>query len=185
MSLGRYRTLENAKGGGTLWIRQISPTPSDTFLDIGWIGGTTLDDKQSAIESKDERGDLAIVLYSERICMMKTILHQVGQDEIDLVNKMANQNTFYDIYYPVTLENTYVQEISACLCQVKMGVPIDYKSGQRTIPCDFYMLAPKGAFTRTPTDWNVVSRAPYMMLTSATAKGKPSDTASSLATAVL
>lgn len=188
MSLQRVRTRENAKGGGVLWIRQISPTPSDTFIDIGWLGGTTLDDKQTSIESKDERGDLAIILYSDRTAMLKTILHQVSQDEIDLVNKLSNQNAFYDIYYPVLLSNGDTQEISAGICQIKMGVPIDYKSAQRTLPCDIYMLAPKGAYTRTPTDYNVVvspERLPYVMITNTVAKGKPSDTASALATAIL
>ena len=188
MSLGRFRIRENARGGGNLWIRQISPTASNTFLDLGWLGGTTLDDKQTAVESKDERGDLVIVLYSDRTAMLKTILHQVSQDEIDLVNNISNQNVFYDIYYPVVLENGATQEISAGLCQIKMGVPIEYKPGQRTLPCDIYMLAPAAAFTRTPTDYNVVispERIPYVMITNTVAKGKPTDTASSLATAIL
>ena len=188
MSLGRVRTRENAKGGGVLWIREISPTASDTFLDLGWLGGTTLDDKQTSIESKDERGDLSIILYSDRTAMLKTILHQVSQDEIDLVNKISNQNAFYDIYYPVLLENGDTQEISAAICQIKMGVPIEYKAAQRSLACDIYMLAPAAAFTRTPTAFNVVvspERLPYVMTTNTVAKGKPSDTASTLATAIL
>jgi|GEM_PF-5078071 len=188
MSLGRSRIKENAKGGGTLWIRQIYPTASNTFLDLGWLGGTTLDDKQSAIESKDERGDLAIVLFSDHTAMLKTILHQVSQDEIDLVNKISNNGTFYDIYYPVLLESGNTQEISAAICQIKLGVPIEFKSGQRTLPCDIYMLAPGAAFTRTPTDYNVAispERLPYVMIENAVAKGKPTDTASTLATAIV
>jgi hypothetical protein len=188
MALGRVRTRENAKGGGALWIRQISPAASNTFLDLGWLGGTTLDDKQSAVESKDERGDLAIVLYSDRVAMIKTILHQVSQDEIDLVNKISNNNVFYDVYYAALLESGNTQEISAAICQIKLGVPIEYKSGQRTLPCDIYMLAPGAAFTRTPSAYNVVvspERLPYVMTENAVANGKPTDTASSLATAVL
>jgi nitrate reductase NapAB chaperone NapD len=190
MGLQRLRTRENAKGGGNLWIRQISPTASNTFLDVGWLGGTTLDDKQTAVESKDERGDLVIVLYSDRTAMLKTILHQVSQDEIDLVNKLSNNNVFYDVYYSALLENGDIQEISAAICQIKMGVPIEYKSSQRTLPCDIYMLAPAAAFTRTPTAFNVVvspERIPYVMteIVLASAYGKPTDTASSLATAVL
>jgi hypothetical protein len=181
MSLERVRTRENAKGGGLLKARQIFPTPSDTFLDWGWLGGTTLDDKRDIVESKDEVGDLVIVLESGRMATLATLLQQTSQDEIDLVNNANGK--FYDLWYTALLANGDTQSLSAGVCQIKPGAKLDYKPGQRVIEVTLYMLAPKAAFTRTPSTLNIVSRVPYVMVTATTPTAIPTDTASSLWTA--
>ena len=184
LNLGRVRQRENAKGGGYLYLRQISPTPSDTFLDVGWLGGTDFDDKKTTIESKDECGDLVILLTSDRQATIKSVLHQVSQAEIDLINKSTN--IFYDAIYKCLLADGTTQVVSLPVCQVAPGASLNYKPGQRSLALTIYGLAVKAAMTRTGTDYNVALREPYVMFTADVgAFALPSDTALSVAAACL
>jgi len=186
MALARDRTRQDLNGGGVLKVRQISPTPADPFLDLGYLGGTDLNDEHSIIKWIDEVGNVINAQSGQRECGIKAILHQTSIDEINLLKNA--RGVYYDIYYyKKNLETGKIQEISACCCKLKPGPVLSMKANsQRTLVLEIYFLAPKGAFTRTPAGFNVVADEPYVIAEQAsTPLGAPSDTASSLATAVL
>jgi len=186
MALQRDRTRQDVNGGGTLKLRQISPTPSDTFLDVGYLGGTDAEDAHSIIKWIDEVGNVINAQTGQRECGLKGILYQTSIDEINLLKNARGQ--YFDLYYyKKNLETGKIQEISACISKLKPGPVLSMKANsQRTLALEVYFLAPKAAFTRTPAGFNVVADEPYVIAEQASvALGVPSDTASSLAAAVL
>jgi len=184
MSLAKSRTRIFVVGGGEAKVRQISPSASDVFLNIGYLGGTTLNDNFNMMEIVEEAGNLIDVKAGSRVAKLETTLKQSTIDEINLVKNSAN--IYYDFYYKCPLSTTYVQEISVAICKIVPGPVLEYKNDtERTIKVTIYFLAPAGAFTRTPTAFNVVENVPYVITETASANGAPSDTAATLATAVL
>ncbi len=184
MALSRLRTRLNVKGGGILKIREISPNASDAFLDCGWLGGTDVDDNRDPQTIKDERGFVVDVLEGGQMAMIKTTLLQSGIDEINLLRNAGSH--YYDAYYEALLANGNTQQLSAAICKITPGVTLAYKpGGARVIAVTLNFLSPKAAFTRTPTDFNVVIDTPYVLLDNAVPKAIPSDTAATMATAIL
>jgi hypothetical protein len=186
MALQRLRTRQDVNGGGILKVRQISPTPADPFLDLGYLGGTDLGDEHSILKWIDEVGNVINAQSGQREAGIKSILQQTSIDEINLLKNA--RGVYYDVYYyKKNLETGTIQELSACICKLKPGPVLSMKSNsQRTLALEIYFLAPKAAFTRTPTGFNVVADEPYVIAEQASvALGAPSDTASTLATAVL
>lgn len=184
LALSRDRLRQNVRGGGLAKLREIYPTPSDTFLDLGYLNGTDLTDDHNMIEITDEAGNFIDTLSGSQKAMMKTVLTQSSIDEV-LLRKNARAK-YYDLYYSVLLANGNTQEVSAGIVKIKAGGNLEFKSGTlRGIELEIYFLAPKGDFTRTPVDYNIVAPAPYVIIENAVAKGLPSDTATNLKTAVL
>ena len=186
MALARDRLRQDINGGGLLKIREISPTPVDTWFDLGFLGGTDFGDEHAIIKWIDEVGNVINAQSGQREAGIKSILTQTSIDEINLLKNARGK--YYDLYYyKKNLETGKIQEISACCCKLKPGPVLSMKANsQRTLALEIYFLAPKAAFTRTPTGFNVVADEPYVIAEQAvTPLGAPSDTASSLATAVL
>jgi hypothetical protein len=186
LALARDRTRQDVNGGGLLKVRQISPTPADPWLDLGFLGGTDFGDEHSIIKWIDEVGNVINAQTGQREAGIKSILYQTSIDEINLLKNARGQ--YFDVYYyKKNLETGKIQEISACCCKLKPGPVLSMKSNsQRTLALEIYFLAPKAAFTRTPIGFNVVADEPYVIAEQAsTPLGAPTDTASSLATAVL
>jgi hypothetical protein len=186
MALARDRLRQDINGGGLLKIREISPTPVDTWFDLGFLGGTDFGDEHAIIKWIDEVGNVINAQSGQREAGIKSILTQTSIDEINLLKNARGK--YYDLYYyKKNLETGKIQEISACCCKLKPGPVLSMKANsQRTLALESYFLAPKAAFTRTPTGFNVVADEPYVIAEQAvTPLGAPSDTASSLATAVL
>jgi hypothetical protein len=185
MALARDRTRQDLNGGGLLKLREISPTPSDTFLDPGYLGGTDFGDEHSVIKWIDEVGNVINAQTGQREAGIKGVLQQTSLDEINLLKNARGK--YYDVYYyKKNFETGKIQELSACCCKLKPGPVLSMKSNtQRTLALEIYFLAPKAAFVRTPTDYNVTADEPYVLIENAVAKGVPIDTAASLATAVL
>ncbi|MFI5250798.1 MAG: hypothetical protein ACHQQQ_00075 [Bacteroidota bacterium] len=185
MSLGKNRKRINVKGGGTLQIRELSPNPTDTFSDIGYLVSSKLTDEHTIIELSDERGDFIDAKSGARKVHWETTLKQSGIDEINFLKNADGK--YYEVFYSVKTGNdTMVQEISMCLCKIKPGPVLEFKSAtERTIQVTIYALAPATTFTRTPSAYNVVAREPYLILEGLSATGVPSDTASSVASAIL
>jgi hypothetical protein len=186
LALARDRTRQDLNGGGLLKIRPISPAASDTFLDLGYLGGTDLGDEHSIIKWIDEVGNVINAQTGQREAGIKSVLQQSSIDEINLLKNA--RGVYYDVYYyKKNLETGKIQELSACCCKLKPGSVLSMKSNsQRTLALEIYFLAPKAAFTRTPTGFNVVADEPYVIAEQASvALGSPTDTASTLAAAVL
>lgn len=185
MALARNRTRQDVNGGGILKLREISPTASDTFLDAGYLGGSDLGDEHSIIKWIDEVGNVINAQSGQREAGIKSVLQQSGIDEINLLKNARGK--YYDVYYyKKNLESGLIQELSAGICKLKPGPVISMKSNtQRTLALEIYFLAPKAAFTRTPTDYNIVADEPYVLIENAVAKGVPTDTAATMAAAIL
>lgn len=185
MSLGKNRRRINVKGGGTLMLRELSPSPSDTFLDAGYIASSKLIDEHDIITTADEHGDLVQTSSGARSVRWETVLQQSGADEIALLRDAAGK--YFEAYYAVpTAGESLVQEISIPLCRIKPGPVLEFAAGSaRTLQLTLHALAPAAAFARTPEAFNVTRAVPYTLTESADANGAPSDSASALAAAIL
>lgn len=185
MSLGKSRKRINVKGGGTLQIRELSPNATDVFSDLGYLLSSKLTDEHTIIELSDERGDLIDAKSGSRKVHWETVLKQSGIDEINLLKNAEGK--YYDVFYSVkTVNDSLVQEISLCLCKIKPGPVLEFKSAtERTIQVTLYALAPDASLTRTPSAFNVALHEPYVVTEGINANGSPSDSAAGVAAAIL
>ena len=184
MSLQKDRNRMNAKGGGDLYIREIYPTPSNTYLSIGYLDSTKLNDKHSMVGDPDEEGQVITKVDGGQDVTLDEILKQSSLDEINLIRNAGGK--YYEAYYPCTLKNGNVQELSIPICQIIPDLSMEFKAAtERKIPIQIQCLAPKAAYTRGVTAFNVIKNQPYIMVEGATATFNTSNTeASALAAAI-
>ena len=180
---GKDRRQINVKGGGKVYYREIDPTPSNTFIDLGYIKESALNDIYNMIKSIDDAGHKIDNKEAGQEVTFTTKLMQTAKEQIDFQRLAAGK--YFDIYIPILLNNGYTQEIRFPVARIVPGAKLEFKPVERTIDITIDALCPKAAFTATPTDYNVTENVPYIMIENAIAKGAPSDTASSLATAVI
>ena len=187
MALAKSRLKTNVRGGGLLKIRELNPSPSDTWLDVGYLGGTDLDDAHDMIVSKDERGLVIDFLSGGEEPVLKSVLKQSGIDEITLVKLCAGK--YYEGYYKAVTAEGKIQELEIPICKIKPGPVLKFAGAtERTIDLELHMLAvaSDSSITRAPTDYNMdpaVNRY-FVLLENATAKNAPTDTATAVWTAV-
>ena len=185
MSLGKNRRRINVRGGGTLMLRELSPSPSDTFVDAGYIASSKLIDEHDLITTTDEHGDLVQTSSGSRAVRWETVLQQSGADEIALLRDAAVK--YFEAYYTVpTAGDTLMQEISIPLCRVKPGPVLEFAGGTaRTLQLTLHALAPHASFARTPAAFSVAKAEPYILTEASEAHGYPTDGAVDLAAAIL
>lgn len=184
MALEKSRTRIAIKGGGTLRIRELYPTATNSFSDLGYIENDILLEESDMIDSIDETGLIVQTQSGNKKVTWKSVLLQTGIDEINLLRNADGK--YYDLYYSVVLPNGNTQEFRVWLCKIKPVLNLEFSATTpRKIEVEFTALAPKGSFTTTPTDYNVVPGKYYVAIENATAKGVPSDSASSMASAIL
>lgn len=184
MALGKSRLKIAVKGGGTLQIRELYPTPTNSYSDLGYVENDIVLEESDVIDSVDETGLVIQSQSGNKKLTWKSTLLQTGIDEINLLRNADGK--YYDLYYSVLLPNGNTQEFRVWLCKLKPNLNLEFSSGAtRKIEVEFTALAPKANFTATPTDYNVVAGKYYVVIENATAKGAPTDTASSMANAIL
>lgn len=185
MSLGKARKSISVRGGGTLLIRQLDPTPTNAYSDLGYIKDSTLEDADVMVGEVDESGVLPDFKSGSETCSWKLTLKQATQDEINFLRNAINM--YFEAYYKVTLGNGNIQEISIPLCRVSPMFNAKFAANaERTLDIVITMLAPKAAFTRGVVAFNVVAGQPYILVDNATAQFNTSNTeASTLAAAIL
>lgn len=185
MSLGKNRKRINLRGGGTLQIRELSPSPSDQFVNVGYLASSKLMNEHAIITTTDENGNLVETSSGSRTVRWETVLQQTGADEIDLLRNAEGK--YYEAYYAVkTGGNALVQEISLPLCRIKPGPVLEFAAGTgRSLQLTLYALAPKGSAVRSPVAYNIGAGEPYILVEGNTANGAPADAAATLATAIL
>lgn len=185
MSLGKNRKRINVRGGGTLLLRELSPSPTDTFSDAGYIASSKLTDERDVITTTDERGELVEASTGSRSVRWETVLQQSGADEINLLRNADGK--YYEAFYSVkTAGNTLVQEISLPLCRIKPGPVLEFASGAaRTMQLTLYALSPKAAYVRTPSAFDVSAGEAYIIVEGTVANGVPVDPAAAVAAAIL
>ena len=185
MALDRNRGRINVKGGGKFKLREESPTASNSWLDLGWATSLKLVDEHSMVDIIDDGGNFVDSKSGGRKATWEAVLKQSGIDEINLLKNAEGK--YYDLYYSVLVANdTLTQEISIPLGKIKPGVVLEFKSAtERTLAVQISCLAPKADYVRTPTAFNVTENVPYVITEGAVANDPPTDTASTLATAIL
>jgi len=164
MALGKSRTSINVKGGGDFWIRELSPTATNTYSQLGYIASTDFIDEASMVGEPDEAGNLIDSKRGARKCTVSIVLKQTGIDEINLLKNAANK--YYEGYYKVPVKNgTMVQEVSIPLMKITPKISLKFASAtERQLPVDITMLAPKANFTRTRTAFNITENEPYIIV---------------------
>lgn len=176
MALGLKRTSINVKGGGDIQIREIDPTPSDTFLSLGSVKDVNFIDAYGMVESIDGAGDFIDNKPGSRAAMVTATLMQTTKDEIDVMKDAADK--LYELYYTVTLNNASFQEFVAPIVRITPGMNLTFASAtERTIALDIKFLAPFTVLTRTPTSYNTALREPYALSESTSQIGAPTDAA--------
>lgn len=185
MAVTRSRLGMNVRGGSTVWMREIYPTPSDTFVDMGILEKFVVNDEHNMVEGIDAAGLLQDAETGGQRVLLSIILKQSDKDLIDFMRVAAGR--YYDLYYPVLGTNSKWQEWSVPLVKIRPGVgELTFAAATpRVITIPAYALPPKAAFTRTPTAFNCVVNQQYYLSEQTSAVGKPTDTASALATAIL
>jgi len=187
MALQKLRNRINVKGGGLLQLRQLKPTPSDTFLDVGFLQSTGIEDTHDMILSKDERGFLVDYVSGGEEPVLKCVLKQSGIDEINLIKNA--EGIYYEAYYKVKLASGSFQEVDIPLCKIKTGPTLNFAAAtERTIDLEIHMLTVVAttSITRNPTGYNMDPNVNpfYVLVENANALGPPADTASAVATLV-
>lgn len=183
MALQKSRTRINVKGGGLLKIREIYPAQSDTWLDVGYLGGTDLTDEHNMIEIVEEAGNFIDALSGSQKVTIVTTLKQTSIDEINLLKNTTGK--YFDAYYYVKLANGNVQEISAIPVKIMPGPVLSFQSAtERTLQVTMYFLAPKATAVRTPTSYNVTKDVPYVLIENANAINEPTETAGTFTTLI-
>jgi hypothetical protein len=183
--MAKSRKAISVRGGGTFYYREIDPTPSNTYLEAGYIASSELDDVQQMVGEVDESGVLPDIKSGSQIVKWKMVLKQATQAVIDLLRNAAGK--YYEGYYVVLLANGQYQEISIPVFTFSPNVNLRFAAAtERQVACELNCLAPKAAYTRGVTAFNVVKDQPYIVLDGASATFNTSNTeASALATAIM
>lgn len=179
MALQKDRGRLVVKGGGTFSIRELYPTATDSFSDLGYVKSTTLTDEHSLIEHVDERGLLVNYQSAAEKFMVTLSMMQSGVDLLQLLQNAGNKR--YEGFYAVRLpDDGNWQEVSIPLMRIRPGYPggIQRASGEQLLEVSCVALAVKQALTRTPTGFNISADKTYVIAENASALGAPTDTAS-------
>lgn len=185
MALGKNRRRINVKGGGEFLIRELAPTPSDTFLDLGFIESVELNDDNQMVDIADAEGNLLDYLGGLRSLGVKITLAQSSFDELDWL--LNTSGKYFDALYNVYLEGLAEwQSWSFPVFKVKPGGALTFAGATKRSPiAECRSVAPKAALVRTPTALNVTAWKPVVLYQNAVKVTTPSDTASSVATALI
>lgn len=167
----------SVKGGGTLKVREIDPTPSTPFSVIGFITDTTFFDTHNMVESIDDKGDQIDMKSGGQTVRIQSTLMQTAKDEIDLM--AAAEGKYFEVYYLVQLNNGNYQEFLMPVCRIRPGTELSFKAAtQRTISLEIFALAPAIALgTRAPMGFVTAQWEPYKLVEGAGAIGAPTDAA--------
>jgi hypothetical protein len=180
--MGKSRSLISVKGGGLLKVRELSPTPTNTFTDLGYLGESSLDDAYNIVESKDDAGHFIDAKEAGQVVKFVSSLLQTSKTEIDFMKNAAAK--YFEAYYQVKLNNGSYQEYLFPVCRITPGQVLDFKAAERRIKITINALWLPSALTRTPTDYNTAADAVYVMIENSSAVGAPTDAATVPAAAI-
>lgn len=181
--MAKNRAKLNFRAGGEFRIREISPTPSDTFISSGYLQSSKFSDKHETAEAIDDAGNYIDIDSIGEKAIFSAKLMQTSKTEIDLKRNASGK--YYDLYYVLRTKEGKYQELSSRVCKIIPGFEMEMKPGLRVIDIEVHMLAPRADFVSAPTDYNVTENVPYVLIESVAAKGEPTDTAANVATGVL
>jgi hypothetical protein len=176
MALGFNRRRINVKGGGTLQVREVDPTPG-SWQTIGFIKDSTFVLEPQMVESIDDKGDQIDNKIGGKKASWRATLMQSSKDEYQLVKDAEEK--IYEMYYHVLNADGNHFEVVFPLVRIKPGFESSFQAAtERGIQVEFYALAPATALTRTPTAYNSLQWEPFVISENASEQGAPSDNAS-------
>lgn len=180
MALAKARTSINVKGGGLIKIRELHPTATDAWVDIGYLPKTTISDDHTMMEAGDETGLLIDWIDGNQRVKVTGSIMQSNTAEIGLLKNASGK--YYELYYYVLLANGYFQEW-LFFGKFKPGFVLEFAAGAiREVPFEFWAFAVPATVTRNPTGWNVTAGDMYVFSEAAAAIAPPVDTAATIAT---
>ena len=174
--MAKNRRIISVKGGGTLKVREIDPTPAASFTDVGFLGDSKIADIYNMVESKDDAGNYIDTKEAGEMVTFESTLKQTSKTQIDFMRTAKDK--YFEAYYPCLLNNGDTQEWLFMVCRITPGAEMEFKPGERTIKLTVKALWPATALTRTPTDWNSLVGEYYKLLEGGTAIGAPTDNGS-------
>lgn len=184
MALGKDRSRINVRGGGDLYIRELKPTATDAFSQLGIIEKFEIVPDFGMMDIPDAEGNILDFLAGQKRFGINITLAQSSKDELDFIHNASGK--YYDMLYNVPMEDGTTQQWSFCLVKFEPGSPLSFAGSTKRSPMlKGVALAPKAAFTRTPTTFNIVKNTPFVLYQNASPAATPSDTAATMATAII
>jgi hypothetical protein len=121
-------------------VRQVSPTPGASFVDLGWLSdeGTTIDPQAQVIEHKDEGGNLSKISMGDTSNRFSSYLAQVGQDEVDFIKNAAGK--IYAVRYYGMINPWRFQYKCSEFAQFVPYVARTWKVGKQNLPITAYFI---------------------------------------------
>lgn len=179
---GKNRSQINVKGNSDVFYRELFPSASDTWVALGYIKESDMNDVYNMIKSVDSQGNKIDNKEAGQDVTFTTKLMQSQKEQIDFQRLAATK--YFQIYIPLLLNSGDTQEIVGHICRITPGQKLPMKPGERLIDITIDMLAPSADFVAAPTDYNVTKNVPYTLIENASPIGAPTNTASSLYTAI-
>jgi len=179
---GKSREQINVKGPSTVQYRELFPTASDAWVDLGYIKESELSDIYNMIKSIDSQGNKIDNKEAGQDVTFTTKLMQSQKEQLDFQRLAATK--YFQIYMPLLLNNGDTQEFVFHICRITPGAKLSMKAGERLIDITIDALAPSADFTAAPTDYNVTKNVPYTMVENTVVVGAPTNTASTLYAAI-
>lgn len=180
--MAKNRRLISVKGGGLLKVRELDPTPTTSFTDLGYLGESKLSDTYNVVESKDDAGHFIDAKEAGEMVKFESSLLQTSKTEIDFMKNAADK--YFEAYYQVKLNNGSYQEYLFPVCRITPGAEMEFKAGERRIKITVNALYLPSALTRTPTDYNSSAGDYYKLIENSAAVGAPTDAATVPAAAI-
>jgi len=178
MALGKARTSFNVRGGGLLKTRELIPTPSDPWVELGYIQNTQFADEHVMVEAQDERGLMIDWIDGGQGVVISGNLMQSAIDEVNFFKGLSLK--YHDLYYYVPLANGQFMEVVA-IGRFKPGFTLAFAAATlRALPFEFHCLPAKIALTRAPTTFNFAINDMYVVTQNAAAQNAPTDTAATI-----
>lgn len=177
MALGKNSAKINTKGFGYLLLREIHPTPSNTFLDLGYVESTELSDEPQLITSTDERGFVVAVTESAKVVTLKAVLMQSNTDVIAFMK--AASSKWYDVYYYGSTADAQVQEFNFPKCKITGGLKLSFKANTpRNVPIEIHAMPLVTALAADPgATFDLAADDIYSFVESASKIGPPTQVA--------
>jgi hypothetical protein len=167
-----------------LFIRELKPSPTDAFSSLGIVEKVEIIPDMGMIDIPDAEGNMLDYLAGQKRFGLNITLAQSSKDEIDFI--LNSGGKYYDLLYNVPMEDGTTQQWSWPLVKFQAGTPLTFAGSTKRSPVlSGIALAPKAAFTRTPTTFNITKNVPYVTYQNASPAATPSDLAATMATAII
>lgn len=132
MGLQRDRNRLFVKGLGLCEVRELSPTPGASFLDIGYLDESELNNRSEREVIKDENGIVVNVLEREVMAEFNTNMQQTSIDEVAFIQNAASK--LHAVRYSGMAGANTFQYYCIEQAVIDGNVPLKFAKGKRLLP---------------------------------------------------